>query len=306
MTSKWQHWVVSRPPRGASKRGQREGRKGQSTVFIPWHEIFIILSHEANWPFKWFKRTLKKPQLSRRWRQDPRSSGQKSQSSLTWLQITTFPTKGRVCATALPSVEKKKQGGSQSQGSFFLLKAWFTSCSSGFSKGGWWGAELIVEIFQDSCYLYWGHWKPLGGSKWSRISAKEQQKFSFFKLLTNEGRREESMVLKTMNKRNLGKIKSVLLFLVWLRWLKPNLNEIKGALSVTGPLVRVIRGVVSAYYTADGETTCAPPGYFRAWFSWGWRLMETKSSVGVALSTPALIYNIKNLHKHLQTSRTNA
>lgn len=75
------------------------------------------------------------------------------------------------------------------------------------------------------------------------------------------------MVLKTMKKRNLGKIKSVLLFLVWLRWLKPNLNEIKGALSVTGPLVRVIRGVVSAYYTADGETTCAPPGYFRAWFS---------------------------------------
>jgi len=36
------------------------------------------------------------------------------------------------------------------------------------------------------------------------------------------------------------------------------------ALSVTGPLVCVIRGVVSAYYTADGETTCAPPGYFRA------------------------------------------
>ncbi len=75
---------------------------------------------------------------------------------------------------------KQNQGGSQSQGSFFIeslihfMQLWL------LKGGGGWGAELIVEIFQDSWYLYWGHWKPLGRSKLSRISAKEQQKCSLF------------------------------------------------------------------------------------------------------------------------------
>lgn len=60
--------------------------------------------------------------------------------------------------------------------------------------------------------------------------------------------------------------------------------------SVTGPLVCVIRGVVSAYYTADGKTTCAPVGYFRAFCALVQLRMETKSSVSI----PALTIEFKH------------
>lgn len=71
----------------------------------------------------------------------------------------------------------------------------------------------------------------------------------------NKVKVKEPVVLKTMSKSNLcccGIVEMV-----------KTKFKLK-ALFVTGPLVCVIRGVVTAYFNADGETTCAPPGYLRA------------------------------------------
>lgn len=106
MSSKWQYWDASRPPKGTSKRGRGE-EKGKTVFFSLTWNIYYPLT-QTQLAIQMFKRTLKKPQFSRRWRQDPRSCGQKSQSSLTWLQITAFPTKAE-CASLLEKTSRVDQ-----------------------------------------------------------------------------------------------------------------------------------------------------------------------------------------------------